>query len=72
MEALALLLAAVCPYGHEEPIAVDKDAYLSGLEGDKYYEEVSGQPLPIVEVRADLDREIELMRASRSSRRSVA
>lgn len=61
MEVSALLLAAVCPYGHEELRAMDKEAFLDGLADDKYFEEDSGQPLPVEEVRAGVDRELELM-----------
>lgn len=59
-----MFLAADCPQGHEELPMFGKEVYLRGFDCEAYFEEDSGQPLPVDEVRAGVDLEIDLMQTS--------
>ena len=56
------MLAAVHPYGHEEPLEISRTEFQSLVTDGFYFEEDTLEELHLDEVIEDVNRELDLMK----------
>ena len=62
-ETDAMTLAAVHPYGHEEPLEISRKEFESFVRDGFYIEEDTLEELPLDEVVEGVNRELDLMKS---------
>ena len=61
-ETDAMMLAAIHPYGHEEPLEISRPEFESIVRDGFYFEEDTLEDLPNEEVLEGVNRELDLMK----------
>ena len=62
-ETDAMTLAAVHPYGHEEPLEISRTEFESLVTGGSHFEEDTLEEVPLDEVVEGVNRELDLMKS---------
>ena len=62
-ETDAMMLAAIHPYGHEEPLEISRTEFESIVRNGSYFDEDTLEDLPTEEVVEGVNRELDLMKS---------